>query len=511
MFDSFLPWQGARFTAVVFFEQKELGIIKQPIGIVTGNPPFASQLRTPGARRSYERYQAEHGVLPDRQVAYLFLYESLKMLAPRGVLSMLQQYNLLYNQQSLAFRKKLFQRWDVREILDFISVRGLFKLGSADTKVVVVVAEAANAPVGRQILHATFRRSGRTRAERGFDIDYYDLHWLPRDLVLKNDGVWRSDLLGGARVLGFVDRLRRLPTLSDFAARHGWDFGEGYIEGARGVSGPDQHLVGRPHLPSAALTLEGIDTSRIGVTPRKPIERPRRAARFSPPLLLVKVQMDLPHALWSDGYLTYKGEIVGFGAPSKDLPLLQALNRWLEQESVALRAFVAGTSVRLFTQRATTLSAADIFALPYPDEETLDLSENETLLARDVVDYMRDLVRLGENSAVIRTDARDALNSFSEVFVKQINAVYHDNPLRPLAPCQWPGVACQPFVFGEGQVDWRDADELETRLARMLKENRGAGLDVTRIARIYDGQFVFLVKPDRLRYWLDSVALRGCG
>ena len=34
------------------------------------------------------------------------------------------------------------------------------------------------------------------------------------------------------------------------------------------------------------------------------------------------------------------------------------------------------------------------------------------------------------------------------------------------------------------------------------------GLDVTRVARIHDGSWIFLLKPDRLRYWLRSIALR---
>ncbi len=135
--------------------------------------------------RSYERYNATHGTLPDKQLAYLFLHEAMEMVAEGGVLSMLQQYNFLYNQQSIALRRSFIGKWDVREILDFISVRGLFQRGKADTKVVVIVAEARTAPEDRQILHATFRRSGRSDAEQGFDIDYYDLHWLPRELALE--------------------------------------------------------------------------------------------------------------------------------------------------------------------------------------------------------------------------------------------------------------------------------------------------------------------------------------
>src|SRR5262249_5286847 len=140
---------------------------------------FMSRLNTPGAERSYERYEATHGSLPDKQIAYLFLHEAMNMVADGGVLSMLQQYNFLYNQQSLGFRRQFFTKWDVQEILDFISVEGLFRKAGVSTKVVVIVAMAATPRTNRKMLHATFRKSGRAEAEQGFDIDYYDLHWLP--------------------------------------------------------------------------------------------------------------------------------------------------------------------------------------------------------------------------------------------------------------------------------------------------------------------------------------------
>jgi len=153
-------------------------------------------------------------------------------------------------------------------------VRGLFQKGGADTKAIVVVASASAPPTDRKILHATFRRSGRVDAEQGFDIDYYDMHWLSRDLALTNDAVWRADLLGGGRVLGFVDRLKTMRTLRAFAEEQGWDFGEGFIEGQRQVSRPAKHIIGEPLLPSEALTLEGIDTSAITKAPKRPIEGP---------------------------------------------------------------------------------------------------------------------------------------------------------------------------------------------------------------------------------------------
>lgn len=504
----FPPLQDKTLHCSCFFEAKEQGLIKEPVGVVTGNPPFTSTLATPAAKRSYERYEQLHGPLPDRQLAYLFLHEAMEMVASGGLLSLLQQYNFLYNQQSVVFRQAFLSRWNVREVLDFISVRGLFQKGKVDTKVIVVVSEASAPPPDTKILHATFRRSGKIDAEQGFDIDYYDLHWLPRQLPLDNDGVWRSDLFGGGRVLAFVNRLKEFRTLGDYAEAMTWDYGEGFIEGARGLSRPAKHIIGKKLLPSEALTLRGIDTSTISKAPERAIEGPRSEKRFTPPMLLVREHMDLPHALWQAHYLTYRNQIVGFCSPPEEVEQLTMISRWFSKTKKPLQAFVAASSTRLFSRKATAASAHDIIGLPYPENRKLDLSENELILVDDVVDYYRDLIRLGEDSDVMSREGHDALPQFNEVFLKQLNATYNKNQLKALPHQSWSGIICQPFAFGQASVDWSGTEALRGRLDRLLREQQGSTLHVTRIARIYDGSFIFLLKPDRLRYWLRSVALR---
>ena len=491
-----------------FFEAKERGLVKEPIGVVAGNPPFTSSLTTPGAERSYGRYVAAHGSLPDKQLAYLFIHDAMEMVAEGGVLSMLQQYNFLYNQQSLNFRRNFITNWDIREVLDFVSVRGLFQKGSADTKVIVVVAEASKPSADRKILHATFRRSGRVDAEQGFDIDYYDLHWLPRTLPLENDAVWRTDLFGGGRVLAFADRLRGFRTLGKYAEDERWDFGEGFIEGRRQVSRPASHIIGKPLLRSDALTASGIDEAAITKAPNKPYEGPRSQGRFTPPVLLIREHMDIPHDIWTKYYLTYTQRIVGFPAPAKDIRKLRSLSSWLVGQEKAIRGYLALISPSLFTQKATALQADDIYSIPYPQSESLDLSGSEEILIDDITSYYRDLIRLGEDSEAMKQTGVPALAEFGAVFTRQTNAIYKRNPLRALKSQTWPGAICMPFVFGDGKVDWNGTDELKGKLNSLLHEQRGTTLHVTRIARIYDDSFVFLLKPEPLRYWLRSTALR---
>ena len=513
----FPPLAGKTLHHSCFFAAKEQGLVKEPIGVVVGNPPFESSLTTDGAKRSYQHYEDKNGSLPDKQLAYLFLHEAMGMVAEGGVLAMLQQYNFLYNQQSLGFRHGFIANWDVREVLDFISVRGLFQKGGADTKVVVIVAEANTPPADRKILHATFRRSGRADAEQGFDIDYYDLHWLPRQLALNNDGVWRTDLLGGGRALGFVDRLKKFRTLGQYAEAQRWDYGEGFIEAKpkEDPSGskarklfPAEHLTGKPLLPSGAITDSGINRNAVSVVKTKLFKTAYNATRYSAPMVVVHQQFNLNHGYLRDGYWTYKNQIVGFPGGQSPASEVEAASNFLKSHKRALQAFVAGNSVKLFTQHATTLSAIDVISLPYPKTGDLNLSPNEKILIDDIVDYYRDLIRLGEDSAAMKDNGHAALPDFTEVFTRQINAIYKKKPLQVLKSQSWLGVICQPFVFGKGKVDWNGADELKDKLVKLLHEQKGAALNITRIARIYDDSFIFLLKPDRLRFWLRSVALR---
>ena len=217
--------------------------------------------------------------------------------------------------------------------------------------------------------------------------------------------------------------------------------------------------------------------------------------------------MDIPNVLWNRKYLTYKNQIVGF-PPHNQLARLTGVHEWLATQALPLRAFIVLVSVKLFTQKATTLSAADILALPYPEAGSLDLSGNEQILAEDIVDYQRDFIRFGESSKSMTLSGHAALPAYTSVFTEQINAVYKKKPLQVLEAQAWPGIICQPFVFGKGKVDWKGAEDLRDKLNSLLHSQKNASLNVTRIARLYDAQFIFLLKPDRIRYWLRSTALR---
>lgn len=500
--------QGNTLECSCFFEAVQAKRLTRKVGVILGNPPFESNLDTEGARSAYTALKSIGQAPPDKQVAYLFLHHSMEVLEPGGVLAMLQQYNFLYNLHSQSFRMSFFRRWNTREILDFVSIRGLF---TKDTKVVVVVAEANTPSNDARILHAVFRRSGRSVSEQHFDIDYYDMHWISQSAVQNEEVVWQANLLGGHRFGDLIQRLRTLRSLGDFLKEQPqWSSGQGFFWGKKSLSSNIAHLSGQPYLPSTALKREGVDKTQIIRLPETPsVKDVKSSKRFTPPMLLIRQQLDLACHMWQEDYLTYNNKVFGICAPQADVSLLKSIHEWITgANAIAIKAFVAGSSASALVQRATAIYDADIRAIPFPQNADLDLSDHEELIATDVVEYLCEYVRVGSKSKLMRERGLEQIDRYQYAFLDHLNAAHVNQPLVAQTPYSWSGLLCQPFTVGNVATDWTDAASLRDRLLAVVHRKHGANVSVTRILRIYDENVLFILKPDRLRFWLPSVALR---
>jgi hypothetical protein len=112
--------------------------------------------------------------------------------------------------------------------------------------------------------------------------------------------------------------------------------------------------------------------------------------------------------------------------------------------------------------------------LPSPEEE-IKLSAHEQIIVDDIVDYYRDLIRLGEDSVAMKEAGEAGLSDFNEIFTARINGVYKKNKLQALPAQTWPGVICQPYIFGKGIMEWSGADGLRGKVDELLREMRGGG------------------------------------
>lgn len=508
------------FQLLLDAKQGTSSILDEPFDVIIGNPPFESKL-TPAARELNQAVQRQNsrGPLPDKQVAYLFLEQALAALRPNsGRICLIQPSGFLYNRNVHTFRGNIFEKSQVDTVLDFTSIRNLYE---ADAKTVAVSAHSRKPSKENCIIHCTFRRTLSTKERICFEIDHYDRHRILQTVAEKDPFVWRVNLLGGGRLLDMSQRFRGMRTLDEYLKGRNWDYGEGYIAGEKKTEAqkrrtedtrkPAPFLTGKPFLPTSAFTDSGIDESRIGTVTDTLFESPRREERFAPPLILMKELETLPIAFWDRGPLAYRHEIIGIHAPPPDESELRKLFTLLREHHDFLRFIVVLHGSRAFIAKSTAILKSDIDQLPFPEETSLlELSFWEKAIQSDALEYMPDFIRLGQNSELLYRKADDSdLAEYSRMFCQMLTSVYHN--LRASDPVflSVSGLICQPFYFGQRpELSWLDEGNAEDELRKLVYYENHQHLRTIRIFRLYSENVMLIVKPDRLRYWIRSTAIR---
>jgi hypothetical protein len=98
------------------------------------------------------------------------------------------------------------------------------------------------------------------------------------------------------------------------------------------------------------------------------------------------------------------------------------------------------------------------------------------------------------------------LKAHSNIFCRMLGSIY-DN-LQAADPVFLDGLICQPFYFGvEPSIEWLGPDCGE-QLQSLVFNKALESLRTIRVVRIYHENVIFIVKPDRLRYWIRSTAIR---
>jgi hypothetical protein len=487
-------------------------LLNKRFDIVLGNPPFESTL-TPAASQIDDiagQEQNDRGAVPDKQVAYLFLEQVLPFLSgATGRVCMIQPAALLYNWNVDAFRTRLLEKWQVETILDFASIRGLY---ARDTKTVAVFARGVRPPAEHTIAHWTFRRTASVQERICFELDHYDYHVIPQKQAESSRYACRANLLGGGRLESLSRRLRSMRTLAGYLQKNvqekGWDYGEGFIAAKTGKRGPAPFLTGRPLLPTKAFTEAGIDERKIGIVTETHFRSAYTEDRYQPPLVLIKENDSLPIAFWDKGFLAYRDKVVGVHAPESQVAELRDLYQALRAKHDVYRFSCLLNGSQSLIGKATAILKQDIDVLPFPEDEDLSFCFWEEILRQDVLTYMTDFIRLGHNSRLLQSAADpDVLHGYAETFVKMLGSVYTN--IQTGDPVLLNGLACQPFYFGERpDLSWLNREDAEPNLRDLIYLKHHDHLQTIRVFRFYSDNIMLMVKPDRLRYWIRSTAIR---
>lgn len=503
-------WRDLKFDTLIgrnlfqgdFFENLDNLKTAAPEGFssIIGNPPYSSNL-TPAAQNARRPKWGDIPV-PDKNIAYQITEECVDLLAEGARLCLLQPSGFLYNANPRAFASRFMASHTIETVLDFVSIRNLFE--AADTKALALVVRREKPAHDHEIRHLTFRKTKSVHERIGFELDHYDEHYIFQEIAETSPWIWKVNLLGGGRLANLTARVMEWPTLKEYLAGKGWSHGEGFTVGNE--KNKNTWLTGMRFLPTGAITESGICKELITTVYSERFEAPRSRERYNPPMFLIGEYEHLPSGIWLDGDLSFLNSIISVNAPSSEKNELIKFGEQFEELRGTLKTLSLLKSSRALVGKSTSILKRDIEALPWPCDGEFDLAWWEDIILSDVSSIYAPLIRVGHKSpAATQAVDQPMFDAYSDTFVRLLGSVYSN--LRTGHSGVADGIAYQSFIFGKSsELEW--PDDWAAHLKKLIIKKSGAAFRTNRIIRFYEANTFIIVKPDRMRNWIPSTAIR---
>jgi hypothetical protein len=232
---------------------------------------------------------------------------------------------------------------------------------------------------------------------------------------------------------------------------------------------------------------------------------------FLPPLVIISQLETLDSIFWTDGFIAYTHELIGIKASKEEKDELELFFNKFKKNILVLQSCVLLLGYRTLAGRSTATYKQDIMNLPFPDDGDgyFDLVPWEKELLDDIRNYMAEYVRIGQDSELLRKRASEKdIQHYSQTFLRLMNKTYPNlKNCRELPHSDFRLVAFSFSGENNSLSELDDSNWLET-LPSLIEKKNTVFLRTQRIVRIYTGDILIIVKPNKLRYWIRSAAIR---
>ena len=539
--------------------------------LVVGNAPWGRDQVTELAKDWACRDQSDAWPIQYKSPGPLFLAKGACLVKESGCLSMIQPAQaLLTNRQTKAvkFRRKLFSRFKVEDVINLSALRfGLFKDSISP---VCIVTLRAKPPDGEALRYICPKPRRSMEDDYKIVIEPHDINDVFPNEAAQEGEVWSCLVWGGRRDLALVRAVKSNRSLSDLMVSSMVKKREGIIRGDRKKI--QDAIIGRrilegEALPQGAFLLLQADQLPTNEDAATDSRASTNFSAFEVPQLIIKESWKSQGRFRS--FLVVpdnsgKGIVcsqsyVSVHADRKYESLLKCA--WLTYNSIFAVYYLFLTSGRCSGYIPEAL-VEEILRVPIPKarkgllngvenfdkvdcrvREAFGFKDAEWVLVEDWCKYGMEDFKGGVNSRA-RQPTRSAsgrsagehealLVDYCEYFRrvlragfgedKKVSATIFTERSEPFLPMRLVGIHLDTPGKAFIKLESIDSPELIKRLKELDEKflqssNRATdgGIFYQRVARIYhkmliggrDVPTVFIVKPDQVRYWTRSMAMR---
>lgn len=500
-----------------FFQCESIKDIK--FDLIMGNPPFVR-----GALSNYSnkwKLENYNVTIPQGQIALKFLSESFSYLKEGGLTCfIIKSSGLLYNSSSNVYKRTLFTNYNVVQIFDFTSLaegKSLWDNGARVGSACIFVKNE-KPDFNKNLLHLTFRRTIATKERIFFEIDEYDFHFINRHVAINNEFIWKCNLLGGGRLINFLEKIERFELFKLHLINKGLLFQEGHgtlKDKAKKPTNVNRRLLSKKGINNKLINYDKIesisDSEQIKI---KDIQA------YHYPSLIISETIDLENAIINIAInnqenLIFKNRYVGISSDNI-IYLEEIFENFRNNEKIYVLQLII-KSAQLLMNRNTAILAHDLYNLRYITSNTLTVFDNN--IASDAIQYFQEYLRIGEKSKTAsaikgKKNIKEIIGKYGVEFSRALNIVYGENKGRNFRLSDVVeldnSLIATVFKF-DSQVSEPNflRNLCELNIDNLTNNIISEQLSIKRIIKLYPQKdMIVFVKPNQYRYWLSLTAYR---
>jgi hypothetical protein len=555
-----------------FFEENKEGFSSvQDAGkydLVVGNAPWGKNTITPAAKSwAGDVWKITYG-----NIAPLFLPKAAGLTKPGGQVAMMQPaLALIFNQVSTAqeFRVRLFSNFKIDEIVNLSALRfGLFKDAISPA---CIITMSVMPPDGEPLTYICPKPVMTNEDDYHIVIEPHDINTIYPQEAIANPFVWTALMWGGRRDLSLMKRLSKESNLRKLRENNTAIIRQGIVRGDKRNEKPEiknrkilnsDDFINNTFLFLNANSLPINNDSRINS--RNSFYPPA----FQIPQIILKLSWQKHNGRFRSVIIKSDNKNLGIICSESyvSVHIPDADNSVLNTACLAYNSKVAVYYLLLSSGRFASyipeVNVPDLLDIPIPKllvenfhniktnddidkyiRQAFEFKDSEWVLINELFnytlpDFKGDRASPGRKRTIRRDNSQDQnntepeLTAYCEYFLrvlkagfgqdKQVCATIFQEQTKTLLPIRLVAIHLNKPDSEGVHIKPIDSPDLMERLENLNKLylERGSiedgGIFYQRVARIYDSvelngvkiPTIYLIKPDKIRYWTRSMALR---
>lgn len=392
--------------------------------LIVGNPPWGSK------QKSHLDYCKENN-LPrsNKEIAQSFLLRVNDFINDSSDVALIVTSKILYNHNALKFRKYFLKNFNLKEVLEFSSIRKeIFNNAIGPGTILFYNSNMKNCG---NVKHISLKPNKLFYLLSSIVIQKSDIKFISQKNLYNHDWVWKVLVYGNTLDFQLINRLHSKKNIKDYIGKNKLTSSYGINVGNRKKDATMYFGYDFLDVKRKMLQRYNIDESHVEKWSIPRVERPRTEKTFTPPYVLVKKTLTQDFecvSTYSEKQWVFRDSVMSIKGNENDKKQLKSILGFLNSRLFSYLSFLTFSSIGIEREQ---IFLNEIEKIPLVINDTLVEYVDKILNCTDLKDlefYQRKIDELIFDLLSFTELEKDLVNYFVDVTLPMYKKqnVYHE-------------------------------------------------------------------------------------